>query len=465
MGSDIFLSYSRADRPLAEMLVKLAAERGIEVWYDEMLEGGTDWRQSIVEALSSAKALIILFSEHSNASTQLIKELAIADNLRKRVVPVLIAECEPAGAYLYELASRNWINIHPNPETRLPQLVDALAKQLDLRQSAPAALLSEPQTTPKTLPRIRRKALHTPWDGSPAAEPLPNAAVAPIAKEVPPPVRDAPPPAAAGVGDWLPLGPHDLFFLIPIFVGGLLIGMFATGKDKNAGPGLVIIASFVYIIMISYRNAHMGRSIWSGKAFASYLVLAIIGGSPIVVGENEQRLPALIGVLIIALGAAIIGNVLHPILRKVTYRNASPLPGDTGPWFPLGRYDLFVLVPVLVAAFLIDIYATGNDKNAGLGLSAIAFFIYMLVISVRNARLNRSISSGKSFASYAVVLIVGCSPILISEEEKITGFVGLIVISLGIAVIANVLQVILRKVFQQKIFRNNIGRPLEAPTA
>ena len=42
MGSDLFLSYSRADRLLAEQFVKTAAARGVNVWYDEDIEGGRD---------------------------------------------------------------------------------------------------------------------------------------------------------------------------------------------------------------------------------------------------------------------------------------------------------------------------------------------------------------------------------------------------------------------------------------
>ena len=134
-------------------------------------------------------------------------------------------------------------------------------------------------------------------------------------------------------------------------------------------------------------------------------------------------------------------------------------------WFPLGRYDLYILVPILVGAFLIGILGKGDDKSAGLGLGAIAFSIYMLVIGVRNARLNRSVFSGKSFASYFAVLVIGFSTALVSGEstsENITSFIGLIIISLFLAVIANVVQVILRKIFQRNIFHSRIDKPLAA---
>lgn len=310
MASDIFLSYCRTDQSLAERFVSTAAARGVDVWFDEDIEGGEDWREKIVDAMGAAKALVILFSDHSNASRQLIKELAIADNLQKPIVPVLISDCEPKGAYLYEMASRNWIKIHPNPETRLASLIDKLITELALHGSSP----------------------------SPAAVSTATAAPAAPSASATPPTVPLPTPAAS-----------------------------AHGADER--------------------------------------------------------------------------------------------------WFPLGRYDLYILVPILVGAFLIGIFGKGDDKSAGLGLSGIAFFIYMFVIGVRNARLNRSVFSGKSFASYFAVLVIGFSPALISGErtgENITAFGGLIIIALLLAVIANVVQVILRKIFQRNIFHSRIHKPLAA---
>ena len=130
MSYDIFLSYCRDDQKLAEEFVQLASTRGLNIWYDQMISGGQDWRQAIVETLQHSSALVILFSEASNGSTQLIKELAIADRFGKLVIPVLIQNTEPRGAYLYEMASRNWINLHPDPLSRLGSLVDRLIGQL-----------------------------------------------------------------------------------------------------------------------------------------------------------------------------------------------------------------------------------------------------------------------------------------------------------------------------------------------
>ncbi len=128
--SDIFLSYRRSDQPLARALVEALQSRGVNVWWDQKIEGGEDWRDAIVEGLTGANVLVILFSNECNASKQLKKELAIADTLDKEVVPVLIEDTKPKGHYLYELAARNWLQIFPEPLSKIDTLADRLAREI-----------------------------------------------------------------------------------------------------------------------------------------------------------------------------------------------------------------------------------------------------------------------------------------------------------------------------------------------
>ncbi|RYD91569.1 MAG: hypothetical protein EOP61_27330 [Sphingomonadales bacterium] len=51
----------------------------------------------------------------------------MADQLAKPVVPILIENTQPRGAYLYELADRNWIQVFPDPMARMDELVEHLA--------------------------------------------------------------------------------------------------------------------------------------------------------------------------------------------------------------------------------------------------------------------------------------------------------------------------------------------------
>ena len=126
VGYDVFLSYRRADQAIARALVEALEARGVGVWWDQKIEAGTDWRDAIVENLVESDMLVILFSEECNASKQLKKEMALADDMDKDVIPVLIEDTKPKGHFLYELAARNWLQVFPNPESKITELADKL---------------------------------------------------------------------------------------------------------------------------------------------------------------------------------------------------------------------------------------------------------------------------------------------------------------------------------------------------
>jgi hypothetical protein len=123
---DIFVSYRSTDRELVAQVVRKLEARGIGVWYDVEMQGGTDWTDDIVAALQDADMLVVFFSEACNASKHLKRELLIADKMSKSVVPILIEDTEPRGGYLYLLADRNWIKAFPNAETRIDEMVELL---------------------------------------------------------------------------------------------------------------------------------------------------------------------------------------------------------------------------------------------------------------------------------------------------------------------------------------------------
>lgn len=131
---DFFLSYRRTDQALARSLAGALEDRGARVWWDERIEGGEDWREAIVANLEASGTLVILFSDACNASKQLRKELAVADMLNKQIIPVLIEPTVPRGHFLYELAALNWLQIHPDPASKIGDLSARLVAELDLPQ-------------------------------------------------------------------------------------------------------------------------------------------------------------------------------------------------------------------------------------------------------------------------------------------------------------------------------------------
>jgi WD40 repeat protein len=127
LAGEIFISYRRADAAWARLLHELLRAEGVEAWYDALVGAGEDWRTTTAQALEASRIFVLLFSSNAAQSGDIAKELAAAVLEKKLIVPVRLEDIAPKGAFLYELASRNWINAYEDTEARLAELAKGLA--------------------------------------------------------------------------------------------------------------------------------------------------------------------------------------------------------------------------------------------------------------------------------------------------------------------------------------------------
>jgi hypothetical protein len=91
-GRDIFISYSREERPAARHFAESFAREGFSVWWDAALRSGETFDEVIEKELRAAKAVIVLWSPRSVASRWVRAEATLADRGNK-LVPVIIEAC------------------------------------------------------------------------------------------------------------------------------------------------------------------------------------------------------------------------------------------------------------------------------------------------------------------------------------------------------------------------------------
>src|ERR1700733_13225967 len=128
MAGEIFISYRRADQAWARLLYAQLQAEGVEAWYDAQVGAGQDWRISTTKALQASRIFVLLFSSNAAQSSDIAKELAAAVFEKKLIIPVRLENVAPSGAFLYELASRNWVNAFDNTEAKLSELAHSLAE-------------------------------------------------------------------------------------------------------------------------------------------------------------------------------------------------------------------------------------------------------------------------------------------------------------------------------------------------
>src|SRR5438046_1940296 len=86
--SDVFISYSRKDSDDATRLAEFLNEKGISVGIDL----ATSWSAEIVEAIENCKAFLVILSPGSISSHNVAKEISLASELKKRILPIDLGE-------------------------------------------------------------------------------------------------------------------------------------------------------------------------------------------------------------------------------------------------------------------------------------------------------------------------------------------------------------------------------------
>ncbi len=83
--SDVFISYSHADRTVAEALANDLKARGFRVWWDAELVSSDDFYEVILEALRQAKVAIVIWTKASAKSNFVRDEARFALHLKKLI--------------------------------------------------------------------------------------------------------------------------------------------------------------------------------------------------------------------------------------------------------------------------------------------------------------------------------------------------------------------------------------------
>ncbi|MEM1152088.1 MAG: TIR domain-containing protein [Pseudomonadota bacterium] len=96
--ADIFISYKREDKHLAEDTIHALKEAGFSVWYDDRIDPHTSWDETIEREIAAAEAVVVLWTPRSVASQWVRTEADYAAQHRK-IVPVMLEQSAVPLAY------------------------------------------------------------------------------------------------------------------------------------------------------------------------------------------------------------------------------------------------------------------------------------------------------------------------------------------------------------------------------
>lgn len=95
--AQIFISYSRSDRPFIDQFLPLIRRvyGSGSLWFDDEIHGGVDWWQMILTEVGNCQLFVYLISNESLESPYCQAELHEALRLHKQLLPVIVRRLKP----------------------------------------------------------------------------------------------------------------------------------------------------------------------------------------------------------------------------------------------------------------------------------------------------------------------------------------------------------------------------------
>ncbi|MEO1287184.1 MAG: protein kinase, partial [Chloroflexota bacterium] len=86
----VFISYSRVDGEYAFLLADFLRDAGLSVWIDERINPSDSWWHTIVEAIDTCGAFVVIMTPASEESRWVYRETLLADKKQKYAFPLLL---------------------------------------------------------------------------------------------------------------------------------------------------------------------------------------------------------------------------------------------------------------------------------------------------------------------------------------------------------------------------------------
>ncbi len=143
MAQQVFISYASSDKAMAERVCGALENAGISCWMaPRNIEPGTDFPTAIVDAINSARALLLILTEYAAASPHVLSEVGHAFNAKKRIIPFRISQKALPEDLEYFLSLTQWLDAPDGcTDQNLKRLIEAtlaaLAGERTARPSAP----------------------------------------------------------------------------------------------------------------------------------------------------------------------------------------------------------------------------------------------------------------------------------------------------------------------------------------
>src|SRR5947207_5630560 len=128
MAHDVFISHSAQDKSVADAVCAGLEKAAVRCWIAPRdVQPGRSFAGEITRAIQQSKAMVLIFSAHSNNSQQVLREVQLAVSSHLHIVQFRIEDVRPNDDLTYFLSTPHWLDALTLPlENHLQRLVVAV---------------------------------------------------------------------------------------------------------------------------------------------------------------------------------------------------------------------------------------------------------------------------------------------------------------------------------------------------
>jgi TIR domain len=156
MAHDVFISHSTQDKTVADAVCAALEDAGIRCWIAPRdVQPGRSFAGEIARAIKKSKAMVLIFSAHSNNSEQVLREVQLAVTAHLHIVQFRIGNVILNDDLSYFLGTPHWLDALTPP---LENHIDRLETALRALLGAPVEplVMAAPATQPPRAIHPRR---------------------------------------------------------------------------------------------------------------------------------------------------------------------------------------------------------------------------------------------------------------------------------------------------------------------
>ena len=141
MAAEVFISYSSQDQDRVVKIADKLRSAGVSIWVDESgIGAATLWSKEIAGAIKSCRVLVLMVTPNSVTSKNVVKEVSLAAEQNKQILPVILEPTEIPEALEYHLAGIQHLDVNGmSASESAEEILPALQRLLGVESEEAAA--------------------------------------------------------------------------------------------------------------------------------------------------------------------------------------------------------------------------------------------------------------------------------------------------------------------------------------